>query len=311
MNRRSFIAAAGGAALAYPAHAKTGSKPFFAFHDLPIGLQLYTLNPQLDADFDGTLAAVAKIGYRSVELAGFHGRSGAELRAAFDRAGLICRSAHIPAHLTGQGFSLDGDLGKLADEMHAIGVETVVMPAFLLPDRLAITKFTLESFIAAGHAMTADDWKANADFLNAKAKTLARYGLGLAYHNHNFEFAPIGETMGLDILLGGTDPSRVTFEMDVGWAEAAGADPIALMAAHPGRFRQMHVKDIKATTKLNFEMKQDPTEVGRGKIDWERILPDAYAQGVRGFYVEQEPPYAGERLALIATSLRYLQTLPA
>lgn len=313
MNRRTFIAAAGCGTLAAAAQAKRGggARPFFAAHDLPIGLQLYTLNPLLDADFEGTLAAVARIGYRSVEMAGFHGHDAAWLRAAFDRAGLVCRSAHIPAQRRDADPSLDDDLGRLAETMHAIGIETVVMPIFALPARLAMTQFTLANFRAAGRGMAADDWKWNADFLNAKAKALAGHGLRFAYHNHNFEFAPAGGTTGFEILLERTDPALVSFEMDAGWVAAAGRDPIRLLRDHPHRFRQMHVKDIKATTKPNFDLEQDPTEVGRGSIDWKAILPAAYAAGVRGFYVEQEPPYAGERLALIETSLRYLATLPA
>ena len=42
---------------------------------LPIGIQLYTLGPDAAKDLDGTLKAVAGIGYRSVELAGFLGRT--------------------------------------------------------------------------------------------------------------------------------------------------------------------------------------------------------------------------------------------
>ena len=56
---------------------------------------------------------------------------------------------------------------------------------------------------------------------------------------------------------------------------AAGKDPFALMKAHKGRFIQMHVKDVKATTKPNFAFQQDPTEVGSGIIPWPKLLPAA------------------------------------
>jgi sugar phosphate isomerase/epimerase len=159
--------------------------------------------------------------------------------------------------------------------------------------------------------MTADDWKWNADFLNEKAAVLKKAGIVAGYHNHNFEFAPLGNTTGMDILLKGTDPSLVTFEMDVGWVTAAGHDPFAMLKAHPGRFTQMHVKDIKATTKANFELKQDPTEVGSGMIDWKKLLPAAYAAGVRGFYYEQEPPFAHARLESAKISYDYLAKVVA
>ncbi|HEX2818447.1 MAG TPA: sugar phosphate isomerase/epimerase, partial [Phenylobacterium sp.] len=131
------------------------------------------------------------------------------------------------------------------------------------------------------------------------------------YHNHNIEFAPKGETNGLEILLKYTDPALVPFEMDVGWVVAAGHDPFALLKAHPGRFRQMHVKDVKASTKANFAFQQDPADIGSGIIDWKRLLPAAYAHGVRDFFVEQEAPFDKPRLESVRIDFDYLNALVA
>ena len=308
LSRRGLLGAGAallGATLAGGASA--AATPFFQRHKLPVGIQLYSLGPDLAKELDAQLATVAKIGFRSVELAGYLGRTPAELRAAFDKAGLVCPSAHISPKGPG-GFS--GDLAKLADEMHVIGVTSVMMPIFYIPDRLSA------DLRQAGVQMTADDWKWNADFLNEKAAVLKKAGIAAGYHNHNFEFAPLkdakgADTNGMEILLNGTDPSVVTFEMDAGWVTAAGHDPLALLKAHPGRFTQMHVKDVKATTKTNFELKQDPTEVGNGMIDWKNLLPAAYAAGVRGFYYEQEPPFAHARLESAKISYDYLAKVVA
>ena len=159
--------------------------------------------------------------------------------------------------------------------------------------------------------MTADDWKMNADFLNQKGAVLKKAGIRTGYHNHNFEFAPVGSTTGMDILLKGTDPALVTFEMDIGWVAAAGLDPIALLAKHKGRFSLAHVKDIKADTKANFALAMDPTEIGAGKLDWKKLLPAAYAAGVRGFYVEQEPPFTRPRIEAAKLSYDYLAGVTA
>jgi len=43
-----------------------------------------------------TLAAVAQIGYRGVEFAGYHGRSAKELRKLLDDNGLIACGTHTP-----------------------------------------------------------------------------------------------------------------------------------------------------------------------------------------------------------------------
>ncbi|HEX7943911.1 MAG TPA: sugar phosphate isomerase/epimerase [Phenylobacterium sp.] len=284
IHRRGFLTA-GAALLAAPAMG-AAAQPFFKRHGLPIGIQLYTVGPDAAKDLDGTLKALSGMGYRSVESAGFYGKSAAQFRAALDAAGVACPSAHIQ----GRG-GLDGDLGKLADDLKTIGVKTAVMPSPYIPDRLQ-GKGLRETLTQ----LTADDFKMNADFLNAKAAGLKKAGIKVGYHNHNFELAPLGSTNGLEILLKNTDPALVTFEMDLGWVAAAGADPVALLNKHKGRFTAVHIKDLKASTKPNFALAMDPTEVGSGELDWKKILATAYATGVRGYYVEQEAPFAFPRL---------------
>ena len=316
--RRSVLAGLAGMGAAMTGFATNAnaanSKLFFQRHGLPIGLQLYTLGSDAAKDLDGTLAQVAKIGYRNIELAGLLGKTAPEMKAAMDRAGLTCTSAHIQGRAMGaQTFS--GDLSKLADDLNVLGVKSAVMPLFYIPDRFELKPNQGEdgpAFLSrmAGQ-MTLDDWKWNADFLNQKGRALRSAGITVGYHNHNNEFAPIDGTTGMDVLLKETDPSLVTFEMDAGWVTAAGHDPFALLKEHKGRFTLMHVKDIKATTKANFNLKQDPTEVGGGMIDWKKLLPAAYASGVRGFFVEQEPPFARPRIEATKISHDYLASVAA
>ncbi|MET0274433.1 MAG: sugar phosphate isomerase/epimerase [Phenylobacterium sp.] len=307
-DRRTFLATGAalvGAAVAGPAAAA----PFFARTRLPIGIQLYTLGPDAAKDLDGTLKAVAAIGYKTVELAGFLGRTPAQFRAALDQAGLVGASAHIQ----GRG-GFDGDLARLAEDLRTVGATHAVMPSPYIPDHVlkaAAGTSGVDFYRKVNSSLTADDWKMNADFLNAKAKVLKAAGITVGYHNHNFEFAPVGQTTGLDILLANTDPALVTFELDVGWVAAAGVDPKAFFAKHKGRFGLMHVKDIKATTKPNFELRMDPTEIGSGRLDWKTLLPAAHAAGVRGFYVEQEPPFERPRIEAAKISYDFLARVNA
>jgi sugar phosphate isomerase/epimerase len=302
----STLALAGGAGRA----ARAAALPFFARHHLPIGVQLYTLDPDLDSDFEGTLRRLARIGYRSVEMAGYHGRTAPQLRRAFDAAGLVCTSAHIQPSQRGNGPSF-AEPDALARDMRVIGVTDVILPIPLFPRDFRPPREINagDGFRESGKAMRAGDWRRTAEFLNQHARALAPHGLRVGYHNHNFEFAPLDGTNGFQILLGETDPKLVRFEMDAGWVAAAGKDPIALLSAHPGRFTQIHVKEVKASTIPNFEARQDPAEVGSGGMDWRHILPAAYQAGVRHFYVEQEPPYPGTRLQSVEKSFRYLAKL--
>ncbi len=289
------------------------AQPFFRRTGLPIGLQLYTVGEDLQRDFSGTLAAVARIGYQTVELAGLGDHAVGDWREALDRVQLKCPSIHVPPH-SKSGVNLE-ELGTLAQAAHTLGIGTVVCPMFNIPQRFSLTPLAGENGaqMAArlGASMTADDWKRTADYLNQKAAALKPYGLRFAYHNHNVEFAPVGDGTGLDQLIRGTDPALVSFEMDAGWVVAAGADPAALLAAHPRRFSAMHVKDVKASTRPNFAFQQDPCEVGQGIIDWKTLLAKAYQAKVRQFYVEQEPPFSRPRIESVRMSFNYLNALVA
>ncbi|HEY6620019.1 MAG TPA: sugar phosphate isomerase/epimerase [Steroidobacteraceae bacterium] len=311
ISRRGFLTI--GTLLGARALGAPHTRPFFRRTGLPIGLQLYTVGDDLQRDFAGTLAAVAKIGYQTVELAGLADHTVEDWHQALDRVRLKCPSIHVPPH-SKTGANLDG-LGTLAQAAHTLGIGTIVCPMFNIPERFSLTPLAGESGakMAArlAAAMTLDDWKWNADYLNKKAAQLKPYGLRFAYHNHNVEFAPVAGSTGLDQLIIGTDPALVTFEMDAGWVVAAGADPAALLAAHPGRFSAMHVKDVKASTRPNFSFEQDPCEVGQGIIDWQTLLVKAYLANVRQFYVEQEPPFSKSRLESVAISFNYLNSLVA
>ena len=313
--RRGLIAASSAALAAGLAPAALAAAPFFRSRHLPIGLQLYSVGAELRRDPQATLKAVAAIGYRTVETAGYAGLTPQALRAAFDTNQLACTSAHVQARGSGPEPSLSGDLGRLAADMHVLGVRHVVMPSFLVPERIVFKQQAGESvvdmFARGADALTADDWKACADFLNRVGEGLRREGLQLAYHNHNAEFAPLGSGTRLDVLLHGTDPALVQFEMDAGWVVAAGVDPVALLKAHPTRFRMMHVKDVAKGHVPNFAFRVQTTSVGQGIIDWPRLLSAAYKAGVNEYFVEHEPPFTRPVLEMLKTSYDNLAALSA
>jgi sugar phosphate isomerase/epimerase len=309
-SRRSTLQGMAAAALATTAHAARSG--FFGSHR-PLGLQLYTLGDVARTALQDTLTKVAALGYQCVELAGLHGHTPEELRAAANAAGLKFSSIHVQATGNGSDFALDGDLPALAAKLHTLGTSRLAMPMFAMPSRIA-PKAADESFAQyLGRAVTqlnADDWKRTADFLNAKSVPLLREGLRLSYHNHNCEFSPLdsGKT-GLEILMQATDRKTVSFEMDAGWVAAAGLDPVRVLHQYPGRFTQMHVKDIGAGTRTNYALLQEPREVGRGKMNWKAILPAAKRAGIDQFFVEQEPPFAIDRFEAIAISSKFLLSL--
>ena len=62
---------------------------------LPIAIQLYLVEKEIQKDFRGTLEKVKAMGYDGVEFAGLFDHSAEEVKAICDEIGLIPMSAHI------------------------------------------------------------------------------------------------------------------------------------------------------------------------------------------------------------------------
>ena len=313
MNRRDLLKSSALIMLAagMPAMARRKPAPLLG-KDGP-GVQLYMFDPDLNRDLDGTLASIAAAGVRSVQVSSLHRRTPAEFRAALDKAGLKCTSAHVAASASvpgASGLNFD-DLDTLVDGLTTLGSREAVLPLFQFPkDPIWGPPIAFMSLMKPGSPpIAADRYERMADFLNQKGAVLNKHGIRIGYHNHNGELAPLGKKTGLQILLEKTDPRIVDFEMDAGWLAAGGQDPVVWLKRYRGRFTQMHVKDIAAGTKVNYHMQQKPTEVGSGTMDWPAILKAAQASGVRKFFVEQEPPFPGARIDSLKKSLAYLRTL--
>jgi hypothetical protein len=88
----------------------------------PVGLQLYSLREYLPKDVPGTLAKVRAMGFREVEAAGLWGQTATEHRAALDKAGLRCPSAHMSYE------RLRDDLKGAFAEIKTLGAKWVVCP---------------------------------------------------------------------------------------------------------------------------------------------------------------------------------------
>jgi sugar phosphate isomerase/epimerase len=284
-NRRTFLAQAGiisaGVMLApqlLSAKEKNGA-----------GLQLYSLRDQLPADVKGVIAKVAKAGYKEVETFGYNkdtgywGLQSKDFGALLKDNGLSSPSGH---------YGLDSYFGEgKTDELkmymevaNTIGQTYIIVPSLN------------HDFIK-----TVDDCKKVAEKMNSAAEICKAAGLKLGYHNHNFEWHPVGDTTFYDVVLTNTDPKLVNMEMDIYWVVRAGQDPIAIFEKHPGRFTFVHIKDRdKSNGDLN-------TEIGSGSIDFKAILSKAKLGGVKHFIVEQENYTNIDPYVSITQSASYLK----
>jgi sugar phosphate isomerase/epimerase len=273
-DRRSFLKVLGGAAVA----AGLPRVPRLPGARIDrVGLQLYTVRHEMEKDVEGTIARVAGSGYKEVEFAGYFKKTPAEVRALLDRNGLTAPSAHISA-------AGPDAWHEALDAAHVIGHRYVVVPWIPVEQRTGI-----------------DGYKKIAAHFNQAAEQARAAGLQFAYHNHDFEFAPVEGKLPYDVLLAETDPKLVQMEMDLYWITKGGQDPLAYFARWPGRFPLVHVKDSMGPPDNKM------TDVGAGTIDWKHIFAKQQQAGITHFFVEHDQP--ADAFASIKASCDYLKRL--
>jgi len=271
MNRRTFIESSIAAAVV----SATARPAWGAVHHIDrIGLQLYTVRELMKQDFDGTIAGVAKIGYKEVEFAGYFGKTPKEAKAVIDANGLTSPSAHHPID------ALESKLPEIIEGAHVIGQKFIVCPYLDAKSR------------------TADGYKHLAEVCNRAGEATQKAGIQLCYHNHSFEFEKVDGIEGkpFDYLLAQTNPKLVKIEMDLCWMAVAGQDPVAYFNKHPGRFPLVHVKDWtnEGTGSRDYEgavghpVSGHMTNVGSGTIDWKKIFAQSGKAGIQYYFVEND-----------------------
>jgi sugar phosphate isomerase/epimerase len=255
-----------------------------------IGIQLYTLRDLLAKDLGGTLKKVSDIGYRNIELFGYgegkyFGKSVTEMRKMTDDLGLNVVSAH---YLSGQGSNAWGtpvnQWEKAVEDAAKMGQKYMAV-AFLMPnERKVIT-----------------DYNKVADILNKAGEISSKYGITMAYHNHDFEFIPLDGQIPMDVLLKNTAADLVKFELDIYWIKKAGLDPIQFFKQNKGRVPLWHVKDMEKDS-------GDFAPVGDGVIDWTTIFQEEKTAGLTHFFVEQDNHKNGTPLGNVEKSLKWLRS---
>ncbi len=269
--RRRFLAQTGLAALTGPRFAAVvRALPATG----PAGIQLYAVKDSLAADPAATLRRIREIGFREVEPAGLAGLKAREFRRLLDDSGLVAPSAHLD-------FS---DPGAAFDQAHALGARYAASAS-------------LRALIPGAHpeGMTLEEAHHTAELANSLAEQARRAGLQYVYHNHNFEFAAQGGTIGYDVLLAQTDPALVQFEIDCGWMVVGGRNPVDYFRRYPQRFPLIHVKDFlrapHSAAPTGAAAGYLGTELGHGMIDYRPIFAAAEKAGLRHYFDEQEGPF--------------------
>jgi len=261
LSRRDFLTVA--AATACPAALQAQSKKH-----IPIGLLIYAVLADWKKDFDGTLKAVAQMGYEGVELTQYESWTPArakEVRKLLDTIKLKVLATH-----TEPGFFVPGDKMKAAIELnHILGAHTVCCVRGLATTPTGI----------GYHAKASDEldaWGELTDVLQKASETLRQHKMTCSFHNHAAEFQPKDGIKPIDIL---AKSKNLLFHIDVNVCRRAGADPVAFMKQYPGKTECLLLTDGPA------DANRHAPALGKGDTPWKDVFATAESVGGVKYYL--------------------------
>jgi sugar phosphate isomerase/epimerase len=264
-DRRQFLARGGasaavvGAASLGPLASAASAAPRLIPRDR-IAIQLFTLRGLLEKDLEGTLAFLAKTGYRQVEIAGLFGRTPQQFRQVLDANGLRAIGGH---QLQGPALG-NREVEDVLDEAQALDQRYVGTAAISIPYGIVSGK---------GEPQIADRYRQLAELANAWGTAAAARQMRVYLHMHYWDFwrdLGTGESFA-QIMFGRTDPRLVWFEPDLFWIVFGGIDPLPWIRRYQDRFMGFHVKDGNPDPSGGYF---DPgfTDLGRGSINFRRLF---------------------------------------
>jgi sugar phosphate isomerase/epimerase len=246
-----------------------------------IGLQLYSLRDDARHNLERTIGDIAAAGYNDVELLGSMNNFGmppAALRAILDRNGLRAPSTHIA------GEALD-DLQHQLDDAQTLGHEYLVVASLPL-----------------AKPVTLDNYRFWADRLNEAGRIARERSVWIGFHNHADDFVVIDGQIAYDVLAERTDSKIVRLQLDTGNLAMARQDPMEYMKRFGERYWLFHIKDVP---RLGSD---SDAELGKGVIDFRKLLGSIERIDEKHFFVEQEK-YPGKPLESVRRDFIYLSRL--
>ncbi len=252
-----------------------------------LGLQLYSLRADFAKDVPGTLNLVQDLGFRSVELAGTYGLKPVEFRKLLEAH----RLRAIAGHFDYERWRDDAE--GVARDAKALGLQYA--GCAWIPHTGDFDEQACRQAIAV---------------FNQAGVVLAKHGIKFFYHQHGYEFRPCSQGTLMDLMMTGTNPKHVTFEMDIFWVQFPGQDPVRWLEKYGKRWELIHLTDMKKGLKTGdasglTDVTND-VALGTGQMDMPSILRAAKKVGVKWYFIEDESPNVKAQLPV---SLQYLKEM--
>jgi sugar phosphate isomerase/epimerase len=256
MDRRYFLkAAAAGAGVGLVGFDRLAAASKLAGpvgKNIPVGVQLYSVREAAAKDLPAVLEALAKMGYKGVEFAGYYGweNKPKDLRKLLDDNGLKCCGTHTDLEtVTGDALKATAELNRV------LGNPYLIVPSL-----------TIEG---------AEAWKAMAATFNDIAAKAGALGARVGYHAHQWDFRKLGDTTPWEIFFDNTNKD-VIMQIDTGNCLQGGGDPVAMLKKYPGRATTVHIKDFGGS---------DESVIGEGKVRWAEVFEACEGAGGTAWYI--------------------------
>lgn len=268
VSRRGFLKTS--AALAALSVLPAGMATACSKKEKAIGVQLYSVRDELKQDFDGTMKALAKIGYKRFESYGysdgkFFGKTPREMKQYMTDLGGMMTGSHTGSGLLDENDEKGWDFWKKnAEDTAELGCKWIVQAGY--PVKQLQTRLDIHRF---------------ADQFNRCGEIAKANGLKFAFHNHVEEFHQVEGLVPYEVLIEQTDPDLVTFQIDTAQMVYGGFDPVVVIKSYPKRFANWHLKDANPDG-------EGSTEFGKGLVDFEALFAVENLAGLEDYYVEQE-----------------------
>lgn len=289
MDRRNFLVKSSLLSAAAIAPLTLGANEINPHFDMPartFGIQLYSVRKDMEKDPKSALKKLASYGYKHLE--GYEGSKGlfwgmshTDFKSYLDDLGMKMIASHC-----GETEDLEG-FKKKCDKAAEIGIDYLMCPG--LPRDLEV-----------------DIFKGHADRFNKNGEIARSSGIKFAYHNHSYTFTKVDGVYLQDVLMENTDSKLVDFELDIYWVVVAGQDPIAWFDKYPKRFKYCHVKDaLNVGGRIGYES----CTLGKGEIDFQKILSHGKKRGLKHLIVEQEAYQDSTPMEAASDNANYMRNL--
>lgn len=228
-----------------------------------VAAQLYTIRDVIKTPLEiaAAMKKVREIGYTAVQVSGMGPIEEKELVKILDGEGLVCCATHESA-----GDILNEPL-RVVERLEKLHCTYTAYP---YPSGVDFTR------AEAIHEFTRA--------LDNAGRILAEAGKVLTYHNHAIEFRKWGDKAILEIIYDKTDPKYLQSEIDTYWVQAGGACPVEWIERLAGREPLLHLKEYA----VNEENMGVMAEIGRGNINWKKVVAAAEHGGCEWYIVEQD-----------------------